>query len=91
VADPEFEAFYAEKGPDAFGTGKFLPIEEGPKLVGSDEQILAGIKPVVGRPLTFTARDVIRPESFRELELIPFFRNHDVRYIIYWPIAKAAE
>jgi hypothetical protein len=68
-----------------------LPIDEGPKLAGSDEQILAGIKPVEGRRMTFTARDVIQPASFGDLELIPFFRVHDVRYMIYWPVVKKAE
>jgi DUF1680 family protein len=64
---------------------------DAPRLTGSDEVILAGIEPVADRPLTFTARRVVRPVTYRELELIPFSRLHDARYMIYWPIGKTSE
>jgi DUF1680 family protein len=66
-----------------------LPIEEGPRFSGGDAEVVAGIEPLPGRPLTFTARQVIQPRTFSELELIPFFRIHDTRYMVYWPISKA--
>jgi DUF1680 family protein len=68
-----------------------LPLETAPKLVGTDDAILAGLQPVAGRPLTFTARDVIGPAEFRDLELIPFFRVHDSRYMLYWQVVKPEE
>jgi hypothetical protein len=45
---------------------------------------------VPGRALTFTARDLIRPREARDLELIPFFRVHDSRYMLYWRAVDAA-
>ncbi len=42
------------------------------------------IRPVAGSPMTFTASDLIRPAEARDLELVPFFRVHDSRYMIYW-------
>jgi DUF1680 family protein len=68
-----------------------LPLETAPKLVGSDERIIGSVTPVAGRPLVFKARDVIGPDEFRDLELIPFSRIHDTRYMIYWQIEKLAE
>ena len=34
--------------------------------------------------MTFTASDLIRPAEARDLKLVPFFRVHDSRYMIYW-------
>jgi len=72
--------------------GPRLPIDRAPMFVeDSAEAIVAQIKPVPGKTLTFTASAAIRPDSYRDLELIPFFRVHDARYMLYWPIATPAE
>jgi DUF1680 family protein len=71
--------------------GPKLPPEEAPMLIGSDEAVLAALKPVPDKSLTFTAPTAIRPAEFRQLELIPFFRLHDARYVIYWKIEPPAE
>jgi hypothetical protein len=51
------------------------------------------IRPVKGSPLTFTAPGLIQG-SKETLQLIPFFRLHDARYMLYWtrstPQAHAA-
>jgi DUF1680 family protein len=64
--------------------GADLPLDGAPMLVGDVKTLAGAIRPVPGRPLTFTARDVIQPASAREIELVPFSRVHDSRYIIYW-------
>lgn len=64
--------------------GAFLPLDEAPMLVGERAALASAIKPVPGKSLTFTARELIRPEKSRELQLEPFFRLHDARYMIYW-------
>jgi hypothetical protein len=57
-------------------------------LVTEDTRTLAEqIKPVPGRPMAFTASAVIRPKQYQSLELIPFFRVHDSRYMLYWRLA----
>jgi len=38
--------------------------------------------------MTFSAESVIQPEAFQSLKLIPFFRVHDARYMIYWRLAS---
>ncbi len=64
--------------------GPYLPLDEAPMLVGDPDTLAGHIRPVTGKPLTFTASTLIRPESFRTLELMPLFRLHDARYMLYW-------
>ena len=64
--------------------GPYLPLDRAPMFVGDFAQLAAGIHPVAGSPLTFKAPGLIRPEGFRDLELVPFFRVHDARYMLYW-------
>jgi hypothetical protein len=33
------------------------------------------------------ARELIRPEAYRDVELVPFYQLHDARYVIYWRVA----
>lgn len=55
-----------------------------PMLSGDTAALVAKIKPVAGKPLTFTAGEVLQPQNYRNLELQPLFRTHDARYMIYW-------
>jgi DUF1680 family protein len=71
--------------------GPYLPLDGAPMLVGDPESLAAGVRPVAGRTLTFTARDLIRPASAADLELVPFFRVHDSRYMVYWRTVAPAE
>lgn len=70
--------------------GEFLPIDRGPVLVKRSD-LAASVKPVAGKPLTFTFDALVQPEQFKSLRLVPFFTVHDVRYIIYWPVASPQE
>jgi hypothetical protein len=67
--------------------GPYRPLEEAPFLVGDPGALAEGIVPVPGKPLTFSAAALIRPDAQRGLELVPFFRVHDARYVLYWPTA----
>ena len=64
--------------------GPYLPLDSAPMLVGDISTLADHVHPVPGRPLTFTASEAIRPAQARDLELVPFFRMHDSRYMIYW-------
>jgi DUF1680 family protein len=67
-------------------SGQDLALDDAPRLVGDVETIARSIKAIAGRPLTFTARDVVQPSWARELELVPFWQVHDSRYVIYWRV-----
>lgn len=64
--------------------GPYLPLDGAPMLVGDPATLVQAVKPVPGRPLTFTAADAIEPAAFDGLEWVPFFRVHDARYVMYW-------
>ncbi len=65
-------------------TGAYLPLDQAPMLVGDRARLAESVAPVAGQPLTFTAKNLIRPERFESLTLEPFFRVHDARYVMYW-------
>jgi hypothetical protein len=64
--------------------GPYLPLDGAPVLVGDPATLPARVRPVAGRPLTFTMAGAVEPAAFHGLELIPFFRLHDARYMVYW-------
>lgn len=55
-----------------------------PILVNEADNITDNITPVAGKSLTFRLTNLYPEEKWGELELIPFFRLHDSRYVIYW-------
>ena len=65
-------------------SGRSYPLDSAPLFVSNDEGIAANIKPVEGKTLTFTASDLLYPSRFKNLELIPFYKLHEARYMIYW-------
>ncbi|GHV41121.1 hypothetical protein FACS1894179_08730 [Bacteroidia bacterium] len=71
--------------------GKKLPLKEIPIIVSDPDNIASLLKPVEGKSLAFTLRNLYSEKYPKEMELIPFFRLHESRYIIYWPQATAAD
>jgi DUF1680 family protein len=67
--------------------GQVCPLEASPLFVNDSKDFMAKIKPVAGKPLTFTAPDIVQGKNSANIEFIPFFRLHDSRYMIYWPYA----
>ncbi len=61
------------------------PLEASPLFVSDSKNFVDNIKPVSGKPLTFSAPDIIKGKNSENIEFIPFFRLHDSRYVIYWP------
>lgn len=68
--------------------GPFRPLNAAPMLVGDSATMPAALEPVPDRPLHFTAPSLIRPHGFDSLELEPFFRIHDARYVMYWRLVS---
>lgn len=72
--------------------GAVCPQEAAPMFVSDRADFIRRLKPVPGQPLTFTAPGLIqgRPDADR-LQLIPFFRLHDARYMVYWARSTPTE
>jgi hypothetical protein len=65
-------------------SGKRLPINEAPIIIEDNLAALATkLKPVAGKPLTFTASQIklVNPIN---IVFEPFYKIHDARYMMYW-------
>lgn len=71
--------------------GKQIPMKDMPIIVSNPDDITSLITPVNDKPLTFHLSGLYPDNYSQGLELIPFFRLHESRYIIYWPQATADE
>lgn len=64
--------------------GPLYPIEKAPLVVTDRDDFASMLKPVAGKPLTFTAKSILYPRQSQDLQLVPFFSIHDARYMLYW-------
>jgi DUF1680 family protein len=64
--------------------GSLLPLEQAPIVVSDKATIASKIIPVVGKPLTFSAKGLFVTKADSALVLEPFYKIHDARYMIYW-------
>ena len=67
--------------------GKQIPLKDMPIVVGNENSLPALLTPVKDKPLTFQLNSLFPGKYAAGMELIPFFRLHGSRYIIYWPQA----
>ncbi|WP_300697801.1 glycoside hydrolase family 127 protein [uncultured Bacteroides sp.] len=66
--------------------GPLVSVFDTPIIIGSKQEIesrLEGMKPVEGKPLCYTVPGLFT-DKYRDLQLEPFFRIHDCRYMMYW-------
>ncbi|PXV65833.1 hypothetical protein CLV62_1066 [Dysgonomonas alginatilytica] len=71
--------------------GKQIPIKDMPIIVSEPNKIESLIKPVEGKSLTFHLSGLYPDKYGDGMELIPFFRLHESRYILYWAQATTDE
>lgn len=71
--------------------GKIIPFANSPLLVSTNIDYASQLKPVSNKKLTYTAKDLLYPNKFKNIELIPFYKIHDSRYIIYWQVTTPAD
>ena len=67
--------------------GPTHPLGQAPVLLGDPATLATAFHPVEGGPLALTASGIIYPDSLSGLSLIPFFRVHDSRYMLYWRVS----
>jgi DUF1680 family protein len=71
-------------------TGELCPIYDAPMFISNNQDIVGKLQRIPGDKLRFTASDLIGNTS-QSLELIPFFRIHDTRYMLYWQLTTAKD
>ena len=65
------------------------PLVKAPVFIAeTDQQVLARITPLPGRPTTFRTGGLAKPD---DVTLTPFFRVHFQRYAIYWRLSDLAD
>ena len=69
--------------------GPRLPLQNMPVVVGSTEDILSHITKTDGK-MEFTLKGV-SPDNYEGMKLEPFYRIHESRYMVYWPVLSASE
>ena len=69
--------------------GPRLPLQNMPVVVGNTEDILSHITKTDGK-MEFTLKGV-SPENYEGMKLEPFYRIHESRYMVYWPVLSASE
>lgn len=91
TGEEDLEGLIADDGRGShIAPGPYQPLDGAPMLVGERDALAAGVVPVPGEPLVFTAAALIRPGEYRDLRLEPLSRVHDARYMAYWRTATAA-
>ncbi len=65
--------------------GPTCPISSAPMLVSATPEFAAHVRRVDGEALRFRFDGLLEPARFQNLELIPFYRLHHSRYMLYWP------
>lgn len=68
-------------------SGPLVPSFDAPLIIGSKAEIedkLKNIQPISGKSFCYTIPELVQQNKYKNLELEPFFRIHDSRYIIYW-------
>ena len=65
-------------------SGKQYPLQDMPMFVSNNTNIALQIHAIPNKSMTFLTTNLIYPDKYKNLELIPFFRLHDSRYVIYW-------
>ena len=59
-----------------------------PSFVCSRSQLLASIRPIIGKPLTFATSGVGKPN---DVTLVPFYKMFRDRYTVYWNLFTEAQ
>ena len=64
--------------------GKQYPLQDMPLFVTDDKAIASHIQAIPDKKLSYSAASLIYPARYKNLELIPFYKIHDSRYVVYW-------
>ena len=66
--------------------GPLYALTKSPLLVKIYADAGDGLKKAGSGEMTFEISDMIMQPQFKNLKLVPFYKLHDSRYMLYWPI-----
>jgi hypothetical protein len=68
--------------------GRFYPLSKAPLLLKEGGALADALQPVNSDALTFSISGRIAQPDFKNLLLVPFYKVHDTRYVLYWPVTS---
>lgn len=90
-AEDQYGLFADDSRGGHIAHGKRVPLKDAPIVVGDPDKLATQLTAVAGKPLTFNLNGLYTADqSINKMELIPFFRLHESRYIIYFPQATVS-
>lgn len=89
-ANENLEFFADDSRMGHVAAGKQCSLYDAPMFVSSSPDVLDKFKRVPGAELKFVAPDLIGNTN-QQLQLIPFFRVHETRYMLYWQLGSEAD
>ncbi|HYT76841.1 MAG TPA: beta-L-arabinofuranosidase domain-containing protein [Vicinamibacterales bacterium] len=75
-------------GPSAPPMGRVSSVEAPTFVANSSADVIAHVKPVAGKPLTFRTSGLGQPN---DVTLIPLYKTFEQRYTVYWTIYNPTE
>lgn len=86
LADEQLDFFADDSRMGHIASGPMCSLESAPLFVSEDQSFIHNLERLPGNQLRFAAPEALRSEGQQALELIPFFRLHESRYMLYWPV-----
>lgn len=84
TTDKDMPGLYADDSRGGhIAHGERIPLQDMPIIVSEPDRIASQVIPVTGEPMTFKVENLYS-DVYSELKLIPFYKLHESRYIIYW-------
>ena len=69
--------------------GKLYPLTASPLLVMQPGNLADDLIQNQSAGMQFQIASLISQPQFKKLKLIPFYKIHDTRYVLYWPVTSA--
>jgi len=84
-ADEKLDFFADDSRMGHVASGPMCALDKAPVFVSEDRDFVNELRRLPGDELRFAAPETLRANGQKNLELIPFFRLHESRYMLYWP------
>ncbi|MBC7653358.1 MAG: glycoside hydrolase family 127 protein [Oligoflexus sp.] len=68
--------------------GPLFSVSDAPVIIADSNSFSPDLEIINKDELTFGISKHIYQEKYKKLKLIPFFKLHDARYMVYWPVSK---
>ena len=85
IKDETLNVFSDDSRMGHIAQAEMCSLDSAPMFLSETPELADKIIRLPGNDLAFTANDIVQQSNAGELVLVPFFRVHDSRYMLYWP------